>query len=234
MAERFVDTFKRSLKKIVAGGETLDAAIDTFLLCYRSTPCRNAPDGKSPAENMFGRQIRTSLELLRPPTPSHKLQHNAQEVQFNRKHGTQRRSYNTQDLVWAKVYKNNKWHWEPGTIIERIGMVMYNIWLTSKRNLVRSHCNQLRTRYDAEDEGQTEHRETDPSVPLSILLSSWGLQDSSHEEPSASSVLPAEMLEDLTQPSQQPRSNIQQQLAPIRRSSRQRVPPQRYDASRRY
>ncbi|XP_058817303.1 uncharacterized protein K02A2.6-like [Topomyia yanbarensis] len=44
LAERFVDTFKRALRKISAKGGTVDEAIDTFLLCYRSTPCRNAPD----------------------------------------------------------------------------------------------------------------------------------------------------------------------------------------------
>ncbi|XP_058819121.1 uncharacterized protein K02A2.6-like [Topomyia yanbarensis] len=33
-AERFVDTFKRTLKKIQAWGEELEEAIDTFLQCY--------------------------------------------------------------------------------------------------------------------------------------------------------------------------------------------------------
>lgn len=67
-AERFVDTFKRTVKKIRAGGEDLDEALDIFLNCYRSTPCRNAPGGKSPAEILLGRPMRTSLELLRPPS----------------------------------------------------------------------------------------------------------------------------------------------------------------------
>ncbi|XP_055605789.1 uncharacterized protein K02A2.6-like [Uranotaenia lowii] len=66
--ERFVHTFKRTIKKIQAGGEELDAALDTFLSCYRSTPCRSAPEGKSPAEILLGRPLRTSLELLRPPS----------------------------------------------------------------------------------------------------------------------------------------------------------------------
>ncbi|XP_053686542.1 uncharacterized protein K02A2.6-like [Sabethes cyaneus] len=66
LAERFVDTFKRGLRKITAGGEALDEAIDTFLLCYRSTPCRSAPEGKSPAELLLDRKLRTGMDLLKP------------------------------------------------------------------------------------------------------------------------------------------------------------------------
>ncbi|XP_055589902.1 uncharacterized protein K02A2.6-like [Uranotaenia lowii] len=85
LAERFVDTFKRSFKKIIAGGEALDEAIDTFLLCYRSTPCRSAPSGKSPGELLLGRPMRTSLDLLRPPSEVHKDGTASQEDQFNKK-----------------------------------------------------------------------------------------------------------------------------------------------------
>ncbi|XP_055632357.1 uncharacterized protein K02A2.6-like [Toxorhynchites rutilus septentrionalis] len=88
--------------------ETLEEAIDTSLLCYRRTPCRSAPCGKSPADLMYGRPIRTSLELLRPPTPFYKLPSTKQEKQFNRKHGAKARSCDSQDLVWAKVYAANK------------------------------------------------------------------------------------------------------------------------------
>ncbi|XP_062538690.1 uncharacterized protein K02A2.6-like [Armigeres subalbatus] len=71
LAERFVHTFKRGLRKITSGGETL-RHYDTFLLCYRSTPCRSAPEGKSPAELLLGRKLRTSLDLLKPPSSFNK------------------------------------------------------------------------------------------------------------------------------------------------------------------
>lgn len=237
-AERFVDTFKRSLKKISAGGETLDEAIDTFLLCYRSTPCRSAPDGKSPAEHIFGRPVRTSLELLRPPTPSHTVQNSGQEAQFNRKHGTKSRFYSPQDLVWAKVYRNNKWSWEAGTVIERVGKVMYNIWLPSKQDLIRSHCNQLRTRHEAEGQQEAAVATADSKVPLAILLDSWGLNNTATPDPEVDglSTLPDELLADL-QPQAPPRrrriipprNNQQQQSIPTRTSSRTRRPPVRYE-----
>ncbi|XP_062542361.1 uncharacterized protein K02A2.6-like [Armigeres subalbatus] len=67
-AERFVDTFKRSVKKIQEGKRTLHEALDIFLLVYRSTPNRQVVDGKSPSESIFGRRIHTNLDLLRPPS----------------------------------------------------------------------------------------------------------------------------------------------------------------------
>ncbi|XP_055528021.1 uncharacterized protein K02A2.6-like [Wyeomyia smithii] len=65
-----------------AEGEGLTEAINTFLLCYRSTPCRSAPEGKSPAEIKLGRTIRASLDLLRPPTAFHKTDHSKQDDQY--------------------------------------------------------------------------------------------------------------------------------------------------------
>ncbi|XP_055523276.1 uncharacterized protein K02A2.6-like [Wyeomyia smithii] len=116
-------TPKRTLKKITAGGEGLTEAINTFLLCYRSTPCRSAPEEKSPAEITLGRTIRTSLDLLRPPTVFHKTDHSKQDDQYNCRHGSKEIRYNSKDLVWTKVLKNNSWSKEADQAHERIGNV---------------------------------------------------------------------------------------------------------------
>ncbi|XP_040168903.1 uncharacterized protein K02A2.6-like isoform X1 [Anopheles arabiensis] len=232
LAERFVDTFKRALKNITAGGETLEEAIDTFLLCYRSTPCRSSPEGKSPAEHIYKRPIRTALELLRPPSSSHKVHDNKQEKQFNLKHGAKKRHYSPQDLVWAKVYHNNKWSWAHGQVIGQIGSVLYNVWLSSTRKLIRSHCNQLRSRHEAEVSQQEQLAITDVQIPLAILLDNCGLNE--EVETTTSTTLPSEMLADLAPPRQRSRvgstRNNNQPPVPTRQSSRQRVPPTRYDA----
>ncbi|XP_055604793.1 uncharacterized protein K02A2.6-like [Uranotaenia lowii] len=235
LAERFVDTFKRSLKKISAGGEALDEAIDTFLLCYRSTPCRSAPGGKSPAEVLLGRPIRTSLDLLRPPSAVFPNE-SGQDEQFNRKHGAKPRNYVPQDLVWAKVFRNNKYSWEPGRVLERIRKVMYNIWLPGLAILIRSHCNQLRIRHEAGGHQSTSSEFQLPQVPLNILLDSWGLGNSnpSSEQvaPSAWS-LPQELLTDL-QPQPPPRRHRStlrrdQPTVSLRTSSRARRQPVWYE-----
>ncbi|XP_055604189.1 uncharacterized protein K02A2.6-like [Uranotaenia lowii] len=174
-AERFVDTFKRAIRKIQEGRTTVREALATFLLTYRSTPNPSAPDGKSPAEAMFGRPIRTSLELLRPPpepdrAPYHEDPHS-------------QRSFAKDELVFANIYVRNKWNWFPGVILENVGRVMYNVWIDG-RQVVRSHIIQLISRTEQEPEIATK-----TNLPLSILLDAWNLPRSptTNEFPTQSS-----------------------------------------------
>ncbi|XP_058817321.1 uncharacterized protein K02A2.6-like [Topomyia yanbarensis] len=136
-AERFVDTFKRAIKKIREGRDTKNAALDTFLLTYRSTLNRSAPEGKSPSEVMFSRKLRTCLELLRPPAACAP----ATESADNNKH----RFFNRADPVFVQVHVRNSWRWASGVVVERIGTVMYNVWVEERR-MLRSHINQMRSR----------------------------------------------------------------------------------------
>ena len=62
--ERFVQTFKTSMQKHLC----------QFLLHYRSTP--HTTTGKTPAEIMFGRNIKTRMDLLHPQS---KERHSKQE-----------------------------------------------------------------------------------------------------------------------------------------------------------
>ncbi|XP_053685985.1 uncharacterized protein K02A2.6-like [Sabethes cyaneus] len=237
LAERFVDTFKRGLRKITAGGEALDEAIDTFLLCYRSTPCRSAPEGKSPAELLLDRKLRTGMDLLKPPTSYHKQAESKQEDQFNRKHGTKARNYDAKDLVWNKVYRNNTWSWEPGQILKRIGRVIYNVWLPGKRDLVRSHANQLKRRYESEQPA-TRVQQQSTQIPLTVLLESCGLRESTTTEPAEPESAEPSQLDLYNEPQsavphqapvQTPRATTQQQQSQLRQSSRARRPPVRYE-----
>jgi len=95
-AERFVDIFKRGLIKLQAGGNPSSTDfLSIFLQCYRSTPNPNAPNKLSPAEELMGRPIRTSLDLLRPTfrQASKNEKQLKQEMQYNRKHGTQKKEF---------------------------------------------------------------------------------------------------------------------------------------------
>lgn len=98
-AERFVDTFKRAIRKIQEGEGTIKHALDLFLLTYRTTPNPNVPDGKTPAEAMYNRSLRTSMDLLRVP----------HEPLTNQANSTQPRLFQPKDTVYAKVYASNKW-----------------------------------------------------------------------------------------------------------------------------
>ncbi|XP_037953704.1 uncharacterized protein K02A2.6-like [Teleopsis dalmanni] len=148
-AERFVDTFKRSLKKLEGEG-TITQNLCTFLQTYRSTPNVNSPEKRSPAEVMFGRKMRINLDLLQP-----KKLHNAKlspnkfkmEKQFNKRYGAKEIKYFPSDKIYANIPNGvNRFKWMPGEVIEKKGKVMYNVILNNGK-LIRIHCNQLRKRY---------------------------------------------------------------------------------------
>ncbi|XP_062538985.1 uncharacterized protein K02A2.6-like [Armigeres subalbatus] len=166
-AERFVDTFKRSVKKIQEGKRTLHEALDIFLLVYRSTPNRQVVDGKSTSESIFGRRIRTNLDLLRPPSSESTI------LPKPDNEGSKKRCFAAHDTVHAKLYAKNKWHWAPGVICERVGQVMYTVWVEDRR-LIRAHVNQLSGRSNTA-EGVENRERVRSQLPLEILLDSCDL-----------------------------------------------------------
>ncbi|XP_052901553.1 uncharacterized protein K02A2.6-like [Anopheles moucheti] len=98
-AERFVDTLKRALRKIQSDETSLDEALELFLISYRSTPNAQLSQQKTPAEEMFGRPIRTALELLRPPS-SHSLSSSSSILV---------RSFQPGEPVSTKSFHGNSW-----------------------------------------------------------------------------------------------------------------------------
>ena len=67
LAERFVDTFKRALKKN-QDMDTDEKSLENFLSVYRITPNPNTNSGLSPAELMFARKIRSVFDRILPNT----------------------------------------------------------------------------------------------------------------------------------------------------------------------
>lgn len=160
-AERFVDTLKRSLKKIkLEGGGITD--LNDFLQRYRTTPNRSI-DGKAPIEMLLNKTIRTNFDLLKEDLPHHSNQRNIyMENQFNQHHGSKERTFEVGQQVLAKEFTQNKWYWSPGKVMERIGSVMYVVWLQNNK-MIRVHTNQLKQRH-YEDNSSTN------DLPLNLLL----------------------------------------------------------------
>lgn len=156
--ERFVDTFKRHLKKM-EGEDTTNNKLYNFLQIYRSTPNYAVPNHLSPAEVFIGRKLRIELDLMKETFESQTFQRNIkQEHQFNIKHGAKDRSFTINDLVYVKIFKNNKWSWQPGKIIKTIGTVNFLVQLINRT--IKAHTNQLIIRY----------HKVNSSLPLSSLL----------------------------------------------------------------
>ncbi|XP_055543306.1 uncharacterized protein K02A2.6-like [Wyeomyia smithii] len=229
-AERFVDTFKRAVKKIQAGGEELQEAIDTFLLCYRSTPRRSAPDSKSPGEVILGRRLRTSLELIRPPSSFSKCPDSIQDQQYNLKHGAKPKSFDVKDKVFAKVYQGTNWSWVAGEIVERIGAVIYNVWIPERQQLLRSHNNQLRKRHGNSLSNDTV---SDTSVPLDLSLNACGINSLEDQveltlEDVPLNEIQRELLQEVFANGADVPTAINREVSEERRSTRTRKLPGRY------
>ncbi|XP_054746122.1 uncharacterized protein K02A2.6-like [Anastrepha obliqua] len=146
-AERFVDTFKRALKKLNGEGVSAQNLI-VFLQVYRSTPNKQNEENKSPAEVLLGRQIRLKLDLFKPTFSTEPEIYSDKQLkmknQFNRKHGAKQKHYEIQDVVFISVHKSkDSFKWMKGTVAERMGKVLYNIRLQNGK-IIRCHANQMR------------------------------------------------------------------------------------------
>lgn len=65
LAERAVQTFKDTVSKLEG---PMEVRLSKFLFKYRVTP--HTTTGRSPAELLMGRRLRTHLDLLHPDTSS--------------------------------------------------------------------------------------------------------------------------------------------------------------------
>lgn len=120
---------------------------------------------------MFGRDIRTVLHLLKPDLPGKQKRNNKMEEQFNKKHGAGKKSFAPGDLVFVRVYFRNRENWVPGKIIEKIGCVLYNVFLEKEHKIIRSHTNQLKPRKISNVSPLVSNH----TIPLEVLLDNFEL-----------------------------------------------------------
>lgn len=128
LAERFVRTFKTSVRKNIDDGMSIKNAVHKFLSTYRFMPNL---EGTSPAELMRGRPVRTIWsQLLEPSKKIHRKSSNSTKYQVN-------------DNVYVRNYGKGR-KWIPGIIQTKVGNV---IFITSTKNGVcRRHVNQMKPR----------------------------------------------------------------------------------------
>uniref|UniRef100_A0A914GT85 RNA-directed DNA polymerase n=1 Tax=Globodera rostochiensis TaxID=31243 RepID=A0A914GT85_GLORO len=151
-AERFVDTFKRTFRKLKGEGAPSKEVIETFLVTDRTTPNAVLPGGQSPAEMFLGRRPRTTLDMLKPPSPPPTEQDEAMEQRFNKHFGTKPTEFTVGDNVFARHRISQNW-WS-GKISKRNG-VIYDVSFADGR-VKRFHANQIRPRHGHNNDGQLD------------------------------------------------------------------------------
>ena len=118
-----------------------------FLFAYRITP--QSITGKSPAELMFGRQIRTRLQLLKPDISHHVMGKQEKQKQF--------RDHSRKDRLFEAVYTRNFGKgekWFKGRVVELIGSAMVKVELED-HSIVRRHLDQTRRRKESSNDYPT-------------------------------------------------------------------------------
>ena len=157
-AERFVDTFKRSFKKMEEERGSLQQKLRVFLRSYRNTPAR-ALDNKCPAEVLMGRRLRSQLDLLKPTATVNAVNASAytrkMKDDYDQHHGATPRSFKPEDTVYATRHRNNRTEWVPGKVQTRYSSVNYEVDIEGKTE--RKHANQLKPRYGSAGDPKDSH-----------------------------------------------------------------------------
>ncbi|KAJ8356082.1 hypothetical protein SKAU_G00188760 [Synaphobranchus kaupii] len=138
LAERFVQSMKNALK--ASSGEcSLHQRLNRFLLSYRNIP--HATTQATPAALLLKRQLRTNLDLLKPPQTKDTV-HQKQQAQVQRREQrAKERTFHAGDKVLARNY-NNRPKWMPATILEQTGPVSYTV-RTANDLVWKRHTDQL-------------------------------------------------------------------------------------------
>ena len=112
-AERFVQTFKNAMKAANFGHVNARQLALKFLLQYRVTP--HATTNSAPAQVMFGRSLRTQLDLLHPDLNSRVRQKQELDKQrFDDRAGE--RHFRKGESVFSRSY-GGQFCWKAGNIL---------------------------------------------------------------------------------------------------------------------
>ena len=213
LAERAVQTFKKGLKKLADG--SLETRLARFLFSYRTMP--QTTTGLSPAELLFGRRLRTQLDLLQPDLRT-KVQDQQQRMKTNHDQHAQQRCFSIGDLVLVRNYGHGP-VWLPGVVSEVRGPVSYVVTFEDGRVMHR-HVDLLRPRWtdkpEAEKPTSTPH---DLEAPVPLQPTATGQEPEVTEDSTA-----ATAVETATDNATDTESGPPEP----RRSSRQRRPPDRF------
>ena len=155
LAERMVQSFKRSCYASRKSNMTLQQCISNFLLTYHTT--MHPTTGYTPAKLLLGRELRTRLSLIKPD-----IQTNVLQAQSNQKncHDIQSkyREFYPGDPVYIKDLQQEKTWWA-GMVVERSGPKSYLTVLQDGR-IWKRHVDHLTRRQTSPLQNKPEKNET--------------------------------------------------------------------------
>ncbi|CAG2186990.1 unnamed protein product [Mytilus edulis] len=195
LAERFVQTFKQSLKAMRGENADLNKKLANFLLAYRNTP--HTTTNETPAKLFMGRNLRNRLDLIKPDI-NRQVQDKQMKIAIKPTKETLRQ-FTEGETVAVRDYRGpNKW--TSGLITKREGPLNYQVEV-SPNSIWKRHADQIRNS-DFNDK-QGEEIKNDKTVEIEIIP----------DEPTEQ---PAQDLQPKHQDSEQPLSEPIQRRYPLR------------------
>ena len=142
LAERAVQSFKSAWKKSSEG--STETRIAKFLFHQRLTP--HTSTGNSPAELLMGRRPRSLLDVVRPDLSKTVRQHQESQKRQHDRHA-KTRQFSMGDTVFIRNFSQQYPHptWLSGEIVSVSGPVSYTVRLSDHRT-VRRHVDHIRRR----------------------------------------------------------------------------------------
>lgn len=139
-AERFVQSFKKAIKSADNDHMSINQKLCSFLCKYRTIP--HSTTNETPSMLMYGRNIRTRLDLLKPKASETVLRKQFQMT--NSKHvGSNVRQFVPGQNVIVRDYRQNNRKWMPGQISSQTGPLSYKVNIGND-SMWRRHVDQMR------------------------------------------------------------------------------------------
>ena len=202
LAERAVHSFKQSMRKATG---SIESRLSRFLFTYCLTP--HTTTAQSPAELLFKRRPRSRLDILVPSV----------EQVVGRRQEYQKMSHDVHsstcvfDVGNSVFVKDFRKQWLPGKIVEILGPVSARIKLLNGE-FHRRHFDHIRIR-----------QVLDQDCPAEVS------DDSNTDDWTAS--IPSPVVPPAVDSNDTTPTTVVNSSPTVRRSTRQRVPPDRWDPS---
>lgn len=160
-AENAVKSCKKMIKAIFkSSGNTIAEELCDYLFEYRNTP--HCATGQTPARSMFSRDLRTRLDLIKPPP---KQFEKVEELLLDKC-----RYFKVGQKVWVKCFENKKHFWEMGSVEKFLGRRMYIVKLIASNITCKRHVDQLWQYSDSSDKHNTVSTSGTPTTQQLLCL----------------------------------------------------------------
>ena len=118
--------------------------------------------GVPPSELLFGRNLRTRLDMLRPDVGGRVRDKQSQQKEYHDQHSTTR-VFHIGDAVWVQNLRDGP-RWVPGVVTDQLGPLSYMVRV-SGGSLWRRHVDHIRIGTTQPDDSERVENSSDELIP---------------------------------------------------------------------